>query len=229
MAVALDAAGTEVRGAGVTAVNLTFTVGAGSNRALICTLAFDHNVTSLTATWDNGGTNQAMAAITGANVTNALPESSDRIVMFGLVAPTSGTHTLRAAWTTTSNVYIDAISFTGVDQTGGATTFAHGTSATGSGVTPSITVTSAAGNYTVAVHESYFGTSAVNQTQLYQDGTDYGGAANYAAGAATVTLTATQSGSQPWASIGVDVVAAAVVAGQVPYNPWPQMAPLLAQ
>lgn len=212
MAVALDVAGTELSTTTAgTSVNYTgITVGSGSNRGLVVTCQWDlRTVSSPTATWDNGGTNQSMTLLVGPIAATG----NGAVAVFGLANPTSGNKTLRVAWTGSSQSSVEAVAYTGVDQTGGATSFPHATSATGSSTTPSVTVTSATGNAVVAVHSSNAAGSftSTNNTQLFLDNgfTNTGAAGNRASGAATVAMTATNSASGNWASAGTDVLAAA--------------------
>jgi hypothetical protein len=162
-------------------------------------------------TWDNGGTNQAMAAITNAAATNTV-----RVELWGLVAPTSGAKTLHSAWTTARDVSLNGVSWTDVDQTGGVTSFPHGTSATAATGTNTgaVTVTSAVGNAVMGVFAtSDAAMASVNNTQTFIDNAPptMSTVGNRAAGAATVTLTATRAGSSNVASAGTDILAAAAV------------------
>jgi hypothetical protein len=204
------------------------TVGAGANRALVAQIVWSGTVTSPSLRWDSAGTNQALAQITNAGVTNTV-----RSELWGLVAPTSGAKNLAASWTTARDVCVNGVAWTGVDQTGGVTSFAHGTSGTGNSTAPSTgAVTSAVGNAVMAAHCTQGAPISVNNTQTFLDTTPatMSGAGNRAAGAATVTMTATLSGSALWASVGADIVAAgAGGAAQVPYQPWYQQAPVMAQ
>jgi hypothetical protein len=163
----------------------------------------------VTLQWDSAGTNQAMALIPSASATNGL---NSYVNCWGLVAPTSGNKNLACAWTTALDVVVNATSYTGVDQTGGATSFPNGAGATGSSVTASVTVTSAVNNIVQAAHTLGNTCSAVNNTQLYRDNapTNISGAGNRAPGAASVAMTATLTSAQ-WASAGTDIAAVAAV------------------
>ena len=189
----------------------TLTVGSGTNRALICQFVWNVAVSAVSATWDQAGAAQSLALITGATGTNTVHAE-----LWGLVVPVSGAKTLSLSWTTSAQVVINCLSYTGVDQTGGATSFPHGTSATGSATPTSVTVTSATNNAVVAAHVMTAGTiTAVNNTQTYLDNTPatMSAAGNRAAGAATVTLTSTVSGGPPtWVAVGADVLAAGAAA-----------------
>lgn len=217
-AVAFDAktaTWTSVSGvATLTISNLT--VGSGSNRALALALMCGSCGAGLPAglslTWDSGGTNQALTQVTGTLVTDSV--LTDSAAMYGLVAPTAGNKSLVISWTGNNEMHAAAISFTGVDQTSVAVAFPHGTNAKVNGASPTtITITSAVGNMVVAAHAqnlSVFG--VISDTTLAVDnasGPNTANAANYAAGAATKTLTAAFTGSGPWNSIGTDVLAAA--------------------
>jgi len=110
--------------AGTSASYTGLTVPSGSsNPAIICGLALYPSggvaAAGISATWDFGGTNQAMDFI-GSAPTVA---GSDYIILFGLVNPTPGALTLHITWTNTQIPNIMANHLTGVDQTGGATTW----------------------------------------------------------------------------------------------------------
>lgn len=197
-----------------TAINCsTLTVGTGSNRALVCQIVWSGTNSAITVTWDNGGTNQAMTAITNATAT-----STAKVVLYGLVNPTSGAKQLRTTWTTSRDVYVNCVSWTGVDQTGGTTSFPHGVGATGPGSSTiaTVTVTSAVGNAVVAAHTTSEATSfaSVNNTQTFIDNAaaNMDGAGNRAAGASSVVMTASfASGNHTFASAGTDIQAVACV------------------
>ncbi len=219
MTVVFDAQGTtDALANAATSVDFTnLTVGTGANRALVVTLAFSNQaITGLTVTWDNGGTNQACTLIGAINSGGI----NGRAVLYGLVAPTSGAKTLHVAWTGSTSVTVSAVAYTGVDQTGGTTSFAHFNSASASsGSSVSVTITSAVGNAVVAsqaIGNTTF--TSVNNTQVYIDNSPAVGsaAANRAVGAATVTMTGALPTSDDWAIVGVDIVAAAgaAVAGE---------------
>jgi hypothetical protein len=204
---------------GVTSADLTaLTVGAGANRAVVAQVVWSAVVTSPSLTWDNGGTNQAMAAITNAGATNTC-----RVECWGLVAPTSGNKTLRASWTTARDIYLNAVAWTGVDQTGGVTSFPNGRSGTGASSTSSTgAITSAAGNFVMGVHGTATGSfTGVSSTQDFLDNAaaNVSGAGNHAAGAATVTLTGSFGTTPAWASAGTDIAAAAAAVSTASARP----------
>src|ERR1700674_83973 len=83
---------------GTSFTSTQFTVGSASNRALVVTVAFAGATSAQTATWDSGGTNQAMSVhSTNGGLT----------VIFTLVAPTSGNKTLSVSWTTARASTVD--------------------------------------------------------------------------------------------------------------------------
>lgn len=204
------AAGAVLSGGGATTLDhTTLTIGSGTNRALTAILQFDNkSVSGVTMAWDPAGTNQALTLI--GTVSNA--GANGRTEVWGLVAPTSGNKTLRASWTGGSQCAIGAVSWTGVDQTGGTTSFPNFNSATGTGTTASVTITSGTGHAVIAGHvnTSGSGMSAVNNTSLHRITyglvIDFG--ANYqATGSASIALTAT-IGSNGWGSAGCDIAPA---------------------
>lgn len=225
MAVAFDAKTatvTSVNGvATLTVSNLT--VGSGSNRALIVQLWFSNLIVpaGLTVTWDSGGTNQAMSAIAGTTTgTNAVLSGAS--VLYGLVAPTSGNKNLVVSWTGNLEAHATAVSFTGVDQTGGATSFANGniTNVTTLTAGPiSITTTSATGNMVVcAFSQNQNNFTANTGTQIAVDnasGPNLAVISSYTNGAASVTSTATFAGTSAQIASSVDVVAAS--SGAAPF------------
>jgi hypothetical protein len=224
MAVAFDAKGTaDATGNGATTKDLTvLTITAAlSNSALVAQVSFSlKTVASVTLNWDNAGTPQAMTQIVAANGTGTVA----RAELWGRIAPTSGNKTLRASWTGASDVYLQAASWSGVDQTGGVTSFAHSTSNTGTttGNTThnTITITSAVGNATMdAICGDAATYTASTQTQTYLDNvaTSISGGGSRAGGAATVTHGWTATGtSDHWVSVGVDIVAGGAAAGTRP-------------
>jgi hypothetical protein len=212
MAVALDATGTVLTsGSGTgTSTNYTgITVGSGSNRALIVYVALTVGGSAPVLHWDSAGTNQLMTLL-GTGVADG---TSAHYYLFGLVAPTSGAKNLLVSWTGTVQSLVDAVSFTGVNQTGGTTSFPHYNSATGTGTTATVVITSATGNFVVGIFgDNFDGVGTTGQTQLYSDNTGISSSGNYSAGAASVSLTSVISASSSaWGAAGCDILAAAAV------------------
>lgn len=194
---------------GFTTTGGLVTVGSGANRALVVSLNFSlPTVASIVVTWDTGGTNQAMAVI--PNATATVTGGGDA-QLWGLIAPTAGNKDLKVTWVGTSDIIVNGTSWTGVDQTGGATSFPHGTSATASASTAiTLAVTSAVGNATMACVTTNGTPSAPTQTSTYLDATptSESGAGSRAAGAASVTHAWTVTFSN-WAEVATDLLASA--------------------
>jgi hypothetical protein len=215
MAVAFDAQGTTFTDGSISPISAAtiMTVGSGTNRALVVQIVTNlSTISGVTVTWDFGGTGQVCTLIGAANSSN----STARALLYGLVAPTPGLKQLRVSWTGTANVVVDAVAYTGVDPTGGTTSFAHFNSAVGTSASASVTVTSATGNAVVACggNSDFGGTNTGNNTVVFTDnniasGGHASGWGNRAAGAATVAMTTTvSSATDPWVQIGCDIVAA---------------------
>ncbi len=214
MAVAFDANATAdtTQNAVATITNGNLTIGSGSNRALIVQLSFSNQALSaLTVKWDVAGANQSLTLIGTVNVSGARSE------LWGLINPASGNKIVTVNWTGSSDVCCNATAWTGVDQTGGATSFPNFTSATNTTGNPSLTITSAVGNATMAVATNLSSISAPTQTQTFLDTTpsNISGAGSRAAGAATVTHGWT-SGGGAWSEAGCDIAAAGGGGGATP-------------
>lgn len=150
--------------------------------------------------------------------------------IFGLVNPplTVNAAILAAYGAAADSSVLGIISFNGVDQTGSnsVSTIRGGaaTSATGTSSTPTQTVTSATGELVVdciavTALQTVSGVGS-GQTQAWSD-TDAGGqfrrgAGSYEAGASSVVMDWTISGSGAWASLAVSLIAAAGAAGLPP-------------
>lgn len=209
MAVAVDATGTadltQFPGSstGVTFNNLT--IGAGLTNSALLAIVITGNVgsapTGLACTW-NGVSMNLITSTTVADTTAGL-----YISLFGLNNPASGNQALAVSWGGGTFAYsINAMSFSGVDQ---GTPFSNGITATGTAGNPSITITSAVGDYTLAAFgTANVGSTTAGGTQLFHDtGASYPvGSAVYATGAATVNFTENTSSGR-WVSSGVDVKA----------------------
>ncbi len=217
-ALAKDATGTELfRGDSPTSINWTgFTMGSVSNGALVFVFAATTlTEAGVTATWDNGGANQSMGLVKSQNAS-----ANGNVKIFGLVGPTAGNKTLAVAGITaaTVDIYIDAISFSGVDQTGGATTFygAIGANATSQFPNPG-TTTTASGDATVdvgilTVGGDVTGSQGASQTVLFVDGAGAisEGWGSYNVGTAAPTFSwNTGGGGSVWCDAACSVKAAA--------------------
>ena len=213
MAVVFDAASSAwVNGTSNSLSLANITVGSGTNRALIAFLIFSQGTTpaGLTVTWDSGGTNQTMTAVTGAIVNDA--SNAATTVLYGLVNPTSGAKTLAVNWTTAVEGHVCCVSFTGVNQTGGATSFANGTGVDPQAVASgSITVNSSIGDQVVAEFTNNtwtFATVSGNLVAVQNIGPNLGSIASYStAGSPSTTCTCSGGGTTWCPQVGCDVVA----------------------
>ena len=171
MAVALDAQSSAFTASQSLAsyTNAAFTVGSGANRALVVALVCEsttgNSPTAPTLSWDSTGTNQSMQLI--STMSDNRTSSEIRHFIFGLVAPTSGNKKLAVGGLNTNCASILAyISWTGVDQTGGTTTFKNAaTNNTGSALTVlSANVSGNVGDAAIGVFGSNDSSPTPNQT-----------------------------------------------------------------
>ena len=202
------------------------TVGNHPNRALIVVAGFSGSGNGgATLTWD-GQTMTLLGSIPDGGFNNVAE-------IYGLLNPNVGTKTLAGSWGSTADYSISAASFYNVDQASIAAAFQHVTTSTGATSPATVTVASKPGNMVVASHSGgTLGSSppsftAVNNNEIYRGNggfsPTFGGAANFAVGAVSVTLTATEGNVNPRASIGVDINPPGV-----PGARWPQEATITA-
>lgn len=182
------------------------TIGSGANRALVVSLGWLATVTSVTVIWDPTGTNQSLTLIKTDVSTNARMAS-----IYGLVAPTSGNKTLRIAWTTSTECALNAFSYTGVDQTGGTTTFPNSGSATGTSTTPAITTTTKFDRCCNSVIASG-AAQALNSTSPAPSWLYHGtglveiGGSRPLSTSSSISFTGTLAGSDQWVIVATDIV-----------------------
>jgi hypothetical protein len=171
--VVFDAAGTKLYVAPpATSASYTgITVGSGANRALVVSLNFGYNTgvppSAVSVHWDSAGTNQAMTQIvSGSNIA-----TNDEVQLWGLVAPTSGNKTLSVSWTGNAEVFVTAVSFINVNQTGGATTFPNSSATLVNTPNPKVTITSDVGHAVVGTlaTQNAQGTYLADTTTIYKD------------------------------------------------------------
>lgn len=200
-----DTIGTASDNAVAISKSFSLTVGTGSNRALIAECRWAGSPVSPTAVWDSGGTNQSMAIITQQATTGSAQTTID----FGLVAPTSGAHTLLVSWTGSLELIMQAFAVTGADQTGGSTTFANATTTNGTSAAPAITIVGSQGSMVVGavVCCSAQGLNTLTQTNTFLvDGAGLvAGAGARANGGASVTFTGALTGSDIWAMTAFEI------------------------
>lgn len=168
----------------------SFTVPATANRVLVACISFDGGIPSpgtINPRWDSAATNQLLTKI--ADVSNA----GLAVQIWGLVAPTSGAHTLTLTWTVGSGgggAFVQLACFTNVDQTTPFPNFNTGTATT------TINVTSQSNRKVVGCIGSVSDPVGVTSTPLYYDsttGTTIYAGASYDTGAATKAIGATNT------------------------------------
>ncbi len=189
----------------------------GTNRLLIVSVAMGPTAAITVSGITYGGA--ALTLIGVADNTCCSP-GRPRVEMWRLVAPATGANTVVVTLSGANGSVIGtAVSYTGVDQTTPLGTFAN---TSGSTATPSVTVTSAAGElvqdalgWETALNTA---TVAAGQTQQWNvttapnDKARSGGSTE--AGAASVVMSWTLSGASRWSQGGVSIKPAqAVVIG----------------
>ena len=199
--VAIDALGTKVYKAASTLFSNSTVITVGSGNALVITVSFGYSgsaPTSVSCTW-NGvpATNLSSKDFTGGGASS---------YVFGLRSPASGAQTLALNWTNSAEVFVDAISFTGVDVTNDATAFPVAGRVTDDNASPTVAVSSGAGHYVVAAQCPGSSSTTFTGTTLYFDnssGTFINAATNYDVGSATVNIGITSAGNAKLAAIDV--------------------------
>lgn len=196
-------------------IDVTHTV-AGADRLMLVGISTDDNAVAVSSVvWDPTGTNQSLSLITGCTTSRVQGE----IWIYQLVAPTTGTKTLRASFTGTGDKVVGVMTFTGVDQTTPLGTCAV---ANGDGGPATVNVTSATGELvfdTIASDENV--TANASQTVRWDVvGTTTDGGASTKAGASTVTMSWT-TGATGWA---IGAVPIKPVSGPTP-TPTPTATP----
>lgn len=226
MAVSVDASGALAHSATATVTTFDFsgiTVGSGlTNSAMVVPIFFGiDNPTSITAIWDPTGTgtstNQSLTQIIADNAPSAGWNCTQ---LWGLIAPTSGNRILRISWTNASQVAAAAVSFQGVNQTGGSSSFAGvSTGALTTSTTATVTIPSSTSDYCVGAFGIGPNPNAPSDTSLGTfSGTNIWYGANYGVGATSKILSIPLQSSGAWYAVGVDVIAA----GSIPptFNRW---------
>lgn len=110
-AIAFDAGAGTFSASGST-INLSLTIASGSNLYLLAFVGCDGGATVTSVNWN---TSEAMTLLSGPLIHNS---GSNRNYVYYLKAPTTGTHNVTVAMSTSStSVAVGAASFSGVDQT----------------------------------------------------------------------------------------------------------------
>lgn len=180
------------------------TIGTKSNRALVVTVAWSSTApTGVSITW--GG--QALTNITAANSVNG---TAGNTAIYVLLNPASGTQTLAGSWTGARDFYVFGQAFTGVDQTGIATSFINGSHPIGTSAVAQVNTLTAVGNMAVSAF-SVAGTinSVTSGTPAFIDNTQTAKAAatRFAGSGLSGQFTSLSNANVAWCASRVDVVA----------------------
>src|SRR5881296_515947 len=208
-AVAVDNVTSSTFNTGNSTFSFNHAVGSGANRLLIVGVTDDNNRGVPSATYNA----VAMTAIGSKSNGNLL------VSMFRMVNPPSGTFAVKVTWGGGNNVgEVGAISFTGVDQTTPLGTFVTASAST---TTPTVNVTSAAGELVVDTVGATGGTLTVDasQAQRWNLTQTVRGGGSTEAGAATVTMSWSLGTSNAWATIAVPVKPAKITIAKPGTNP----------
>jgi hypothetical protein len=201
-------------------VDVTHTV-SGSDRLMLVGISTLNNSDVISVVWDPGGANESLSLVTGCNRISANGE----MWMFRLVAPATGTRTLRVTFATSESAVVGVTSFTGVNQT---TPLGTCVVANGDPGPATVTVSSAAGELvfdTIASDENV--TANASQSVLWDVTTPANGGGSTKAGASSVTMT-WSAGSTGWAIGAVPIKPASGSTTSVTLPPWtPQANELL--
>jgi hypothetical protein len=191
---------TVVSGSSVTSLTSpSLTITSASNRAGLVCLSFSSNGSS-TIIGSIGGVSGTLVAGSDSGTT-----VSQRSLQISVIAPPSGSQTGVASWTGSAGVTLAIITASGVDQ---ATPSINGTFITGATPSPSLTITSVAGNLTVDTVAVSTGTlSSPNQTEKWNDTVSNVGAGSVGPGTGTTTHTWVEN-IGGWAQSGSDFLAA---------------------
>ena len=210
MALAIDAV-TDAAGSGAGPFTWAHTC-AGSDRVLLVGISYYDSGDTVSAVTYNS---VALTVVSSSTVSNGQYTST----MYRLIAPATGSNTVSVTFTgSVFDFGAGAVSFTGADQT---TPLGTAVTATGTDTTPTVTVTSASGEIVVdALTIVHSGTLTVDGSQSQRwNSAGASGHIKYAgsteAGAATTTMSWSNSTSQAWAISGVSVKPVASAAAGV--------------
>lgn len=217
MAVALDVIGTEVFHASAVSPRTYTGLTTGlslTNGAVAFVVCYDTHVTGTAATWDG----VACTLLASANSLGTF----GRAEVWGLspIGAHTGNKTFSVSWTggTSAITMVAGVSFTGVNQTGGTTSFPNGNSATGTSAASgsfnaAVNITVNTGDIGIAgftTDQNNF--TSVAGTQIFRDtGSNINGAGSLGTGSGVTAFTATATASlaNNWTAVGVDILAAA--------------------
>jgi hypothetical protein len=209
MAVAFDATTTSPTDSTTSGATCALTLGAIANGVVLVFIAWG---TTGGGTCSPGTVSVKIGTTALAQiVSQAATNSSSRADIWGVATgSTTGAQTITVTWTGASiEAIFSAASFSGANQTGGATTFPHTNVGAASTANPSISVTSAVGDFTAALvvaTNDIPGTPTQTAFTNYPfSGADFDNScASRATGAASVTFGHTMS-AVAWDAVAVDI------------------------
>jgi len=184
------------------------TVSPGTNLALTITISFDIAEGTSTPTvssvvWDQAGANQALTLVNAGQTSSGL---GPNVETWALINPTPGaSKTITITTSLSDPVFLSACAWTGVDQTGGATSFPHAASARSA---TTVAVTSAAGNAVLGGGEAGVALSGITGTTIYSDsvsGANMNAFSNFDVGSASVNIGSADNNA---IVVGTDIQAA---------------------
>lgn len=211
MAVIFDNTASAIVVAGTSVTTAAFAVTASPNRAALLALSTNNgnNISGITASLGGVGGVAVPGADSGA--------TAQRALMFSITAPPSGMQTATISWTGNAEATLGVVTASGIDQN---TPVTNGTSATGSGATTAVTITSNAGDLTVDAVEVAQGSPLTAPTQTSRwnvsSSGNQTGAGSTGPGTGTATHQWTNLGAT-WAAVGANFKALASQLGRQTY------------
>lgn len=190
--------------------SLNWSHGGGSpNYAVACVSWAKLGTTTASATYNS----TSMGSIGNVSAGGWTAGVTGKAEIFGLVSPSSGTQDFDISWSASGNYgCAGGITFTGVDTA--SPTGTAQTSSNGAGTSTSTTVsdgdTDAMIVDAIAIDSGASGTSLDTGTAIYNDvGTGYYGLGQYAAGAASVNMNASWTGSESSVQVAIAILGTA--------------------
>lgn len=208
MTVGVDATATGSTSAAsgaTTITNANLTVGSGATLLIVFLNTFT-GITGVSVNWNSTGTPQAMTQVAAASNSGAFRQ----VLIYALLAPTAGSHTCAATWTTGSAASMDLLSFTGTATDTLANACQNAASNTGTGTSATVTATSAIGNLNVCgvcAATSVNSVTATGSTGIFTDNNQIGSGGARATGAASIAWTGAIASSVGWSIAAVDLAA----------------------
>ncbi len=177
---------------------ISHTTASGSNRLMIVGVSAQQPGASITSMTYNGTSLTKLVRVTNASQT--------RVEIWYLVAPAVGTFNVVVNNSGGENAIIGVQTYSGVDQTTPFGTYVSASSI--SGTTATVNASSASGELVYGVvgwNNGNANTIGAGQTEYWDlpMNSSIAGAGSTEAGAATVTMSWTNAGSQPWTIVAV--------------------------